>query len=60
MHSLINFDYVKSRYIEPCNFLTKPALLVSQPSTLVFAKDPNTLHYLNLSVYLPTIIRAIT
>ena len=46
------------RYNEPCNFLTKRAL-VSQQSTLVVAKDPNISHYLNLSVYLQTIILAI-
>ena len=33
--------------------------LVIQQSTLVVAKDPNISHYLNLSIYLPTIIRAI-
>ena len=38
-----------TRYIEPCNFLTKRAL-VSQPSTFVVAKDPNISHYLNLSI----------
>ena len=44
--------------MEPCNFLTKRAL-VSQPSTIVVAKDPNISHYLNLSIYLPTSILAI-
>ena len=53
------FNHLKSRYTEPCNFLTKRAL-VSQPSTLVFAKDSNISHYLNLSMYLTTIILAIT
>ena len=55
---MINFNHVKLRYIEPCNFLTKRAL-VSQQSTLAVAKDPNIAHYLNLSIYLPTIILAI-
>ena len=54
----MNFIHVKLRYNEPCNFLTKRAL-VSQQSTLVVAKDPNISHHLNLSVYLPTIILAI-
>ena len=45
-------------YIEPCNFLTKRAL-VSQQSTIVVAKDPDISHYLNLSIYLPMIILAI-
>ena len=58
LYSVINFNRVKLRYIEPCNFLTKPAL-ASQQSTLVVAKDPNISHYLNLSIYLPTIILAI-
>ena len=57
-YSVINFNHVKLRCTEPCNFLTKRAL-VSQQSTLVVAKDPNISHYLNLSVYLPTIILAI-
>ena len=57
-HSVINFNHVKVRYIEPCNFLTKRAF-VRQQSTLVVAKDPDILHYLNLLIYLPTIIFAI-
>ena len=32
---------------------------VSQQRTPVVAKDPNILHYLNLSIYLPMVIRAI-
>ena len=56
---MINFNQVKLRYIEPCNFLTKRSL-VSQPSMLVVAKDPNISQYLNLSIYLPTIIHPIT
>ena len=56
--SVINFNNVKLRYNEPCNFLTKRAL-VSQQSTLGVAKDPNISHYLNLWVNLPTIILAI-
>ena len=56
---MINFNHVKLRYIEPCNFLTKRAL-VSQQSTLVVAKDANISHYLNLSIYMPTITLAIT
>ena len=55
---MMNFNHVKLRYIEPCNFLTKRALM-SQPSTLMVAKDPDISHYLNLSIYLPTIILAI-
>ena len=58
LYSVIDFNHVKLRYIEPCNFVTKRAL-VSQQSTLVVAKDPSTSHYLNLSIYLPTIILAI-
>ena len=58
LYSVINFNHVKVRYIEPYNFLTKRAL-VSQPSTLAVAKDPNISHYLNLSIYLPTLILAI-
>ena len=56
--TLINLNYVNLRYIELCNFLTKRAL-VSQPNTLMVAKHPNISHYLNLSIYLPTIILAI-
>ena len=55
---MIDFDHVKLRYIEPCNFFIKRAL-VNQSSTLVVAKDPNISHYLNLLIYLPTIILAI-
>ena len=59
LYSVINCNPVKVRYIEPWNFLNKRAL-VSQPSTIVSAnKDPNISHYLNLSIYLPTIILAI-
>ena len=58
LYSVINLNQVKLRYIDPCNFLTKRAL-VSQQSMLVVAKDPNILHYLNYSIYLPTIILAI-
>ena len=58
LYLVINFNHIKLRYIEPCNFLTKRAL-VSQQSTLVVAKDPNISHYLNLPIYLPTIILAI-
>ena len=56
--SVINFNHVKVRYIELCNFLNKRAL-VSQPRTIVDAKDPNISHYLNLSIYLPTIFLSI-
>ena len=45
------FNHFKLRYTDPCNFLNKRAI-VSQPSTLVFAKDS---HHLNSSIYLPTI-----
>ena len=58
LYSVINFNHIKLNYIETCNFLTKYAL-VSQPSTLVVAKDPNISHYLNLSICLPTIILSI-
>ena len=58
LYSVINFNHVKLRYIEPCNFLTKRAL-VSLQSTLVDAKGPNISYYLNLSIYLPTITLAI-
>ena len=58
LYSVINFKHVKLRYIEPCNFLTKNAL-VSQQSTLVVAKDSSISHYLNLSIHLLTIILAI-
>ena len=54
----MNFNHVKLRYNEPCNFLTKHAL-VSQQSTLVVAEDPNISNHLNLAVYLPMIIRVI-
>ena len=57
-YSVIDFDHVKLRYIELCNFFIKRAL-VNQSSTLVVAKDPNISNYLNLSIYLPTIILAI-
>ena len=57
-NSVMNFIHVKLRYNEPCNFLTKHAL-VSQESMLVVAEDPNISHHLNSSVYLPTIILAI-
>ena len=58
LYLVISFKHVKLRYIEPCNFLTKRAL-VSQTSTLVVAKDPTIAHYLNLSIYLQTINVAI-
>ena len=37
LYSAINLNHVKLRYIQPCNFLTKRAL-VSQQSTLAVAK----------------------
>ena len=58
LYSVIDFNHVKMKYIEPCNFLTKRAL-VSQQSTIVVAKGPDISHYLNLSIYLPMIILAI-
>ena len=58
LYSVINFNHVILKYIEPCNFLTKFAL-VSQPSMLMIAKDLNILHYLNSSIYLPIFILAI-
>ena len=39
MYLVIDFNHLKLRYIEPCNFLTKRAL-VNQQSMLVAAKDP--------------------
>ena len=53
-----NNNYLKPRYTEPCNFLTKRAW-VSQQCTLVVAKDSNILHYLNSWAYLVMIIFAI-
>ena len=53
-----DFYYLELSYTDPCNFLTKRAL-VSQPSTVAFAKDANILHYLNFSIHFPTIILAI-
>ena len=58
LYLVINFNHVKLRYIEPCNFLTKRALM-SQQSTLAVAKDPKISYYLNLLKYLPTSILAI-
>ena len=48
-------NHLKLKYTEPCNFLTKRAL-VGQPSALVDAKDSNISHYLNLLINSPTII----
>ena len=48
LYSKFNFNRLKLKYTDPCNFLTKRAL-VSQLSTLVVAKDSNISHYLNLS-----------
>ena len=58
LYTVIYSNRVKLRYIETCNFLTKRAL-VSQQITIVVAKDTYILHYLNLSIYLPTIVFAI-
>ena len=55
---MIYFNHVKLKYIETQNVRTKRAL-VSKPSTLLAPKDPNISYYLNLSLYLPTIILAI-
>ena len=52
------FNHLKLRYTHPRNFLAGHALL-SQPSTLVVAKDSNILHYLNLSMFLPKNVLAI-
>ena len=54
-----NCNHSKMRYTDPCNFLTKRAL-VSQQSTLVVAKDSNISHYLNLSINSPKITPLIT
>ena len=51
-----NANHLKLKYIDLCNFITKRAL-VSQPSTLVVAKDIS--YYLNLSMYFSKIILAI-
>ena len=53
-----HFNQLKLRYVDPCYFLTKGAL-VSQPTTLVVAKDSNISHNLNLTMFLPMIILAI-
>ena len=58
LYSVIHFNHVKLRYIEPYNLHTKHAL-VSQPSKLVVAMDFKISHYLNLSIYLPAIIQVI-
>ena len=50
-----NFNHLKLRFSGPCNFLTKRTL-VSQPSTLVIAKDANILHYFDLAINLATIV----
>ena len=50
-----NFNQLKMWYTDPCNFLTKRAL-VSQPSTLAVAKETDISHYLNLSINSPTIV----
>ena len=50
-----NFDHSKLRYRDPCNFLTKHAL-VSQQSTIVVAKDSNISQYLNVLINSPTFI----
>ena len=44
LHLENNFNHLKLRYTDPCSYLTKRAL-VSQPTTLVVAKDPNNSHY---------------
>ena len=49
LYSMKKCNHVKLRYTDPCNLLTKRALL-SQPSILVIAKDSNISHYLNLSM----------
>ena len=54
LHSENNFN-LKLRYTDPYNFLTKRAL-VSQPDTLVVARDSKISHYLKLSINSPTII----
>ena len=54
---MTNFNHVKLRYIEHMQFSNQT--FVSQQSTLMVAKNPNNSHYLNLSIYLPTIILAI-
>ena len=42
-----NFNLLKMTCTDPCNFLTKRAL-VNQPSTLVVAKDSSILHFANM------------
>ena len=50
-----NFKHLTMRNTDPCNFLTKLAL-VSKPSTVVVAKDSSISYYLNLSIPLHTIV----
>ena len=45
-----NFNHLRLKYTDSCNFLTK-RMLVSQPSRLVVAKDSSNIsHNLNLSI----------
>ena len=55
LHLEKSFNDLKLRFIDPCNFLTKRAL-VRQPSKLLVDKDSNISHYLNLSINKPMII----
>ena len=50
LHSEKNFSHLKPRYTDPCNFLTKLAL-VSQPSMPMVAKESNISHYLNSPIH---------
>ena len=50
-----NCNHLNLRNTHPCNFLTKRALM-SQPSTLMVAKESNISHCFNLTFFLPMII----
>ena len=58
VYSVKIINHFKLSYTNPCNYLTKRAS-VNQPSMFANAKDSKISNYLNLSMYLPTIIIAI-
>ena len=57
LHLVNNLYHWKPSYTDPCNFLTKRALM-SRPCTAAVAKDSNILHYLNQfeSIHFPTLL----
>ena len=55
LHPEENFNRLKVRYIDSCNFLYKRVLVI-QPSTLVVTKDSDISNYLHLSIHSSTII----